>query len=121
MRHLTIEQRESLETLLKTQAEYLREEIARALRRSGRPKPVNGAAANLGACSDVAVFQRSLNELRVVEQGLAHLRAPDYGICAACGAEIPYASLSANPAALRCVRCQVRFEHGWLQIAGHTL
>jgi len=121
MRHLTIEQRESLETLLKAQAEYLREEIARALCRSGRPKPLNGAVADLGAHSDVAVFQRYLNELRVVEQGLAHLHARDYGICAACGAEIPYARLSANPAVLRCVRCQARFEHRWPQIGGHTL
>jgi RNA polymerase-binding transcription factor DksA len=58
--------------------------------------------------------------LREVEQGLVHLHTPDYGICAACSAEISYSRLSVNPAATRCARCQVRFEHGWPHTAEHT-
>jgi RNA polymerase-binding transcription factor DksA len=125
MCYLTIEQRESLEALLKARAENLREEIARALCETDGPKSLgranDGRTADLESYPDISEFQRHLNALREVEQGLAHLHAPDYGICAACGAKIPYSRLSENPAAVRCVRCQVRFEHRWTQIAEHTL
>ena len=130
MRYLTIEQRESLHAQLNARAESLREEIARALRQADGPRNIalgdhlddvdHEAAAHLEAHLGVEAFQRYLDELREVEQGLVHLHAPEYGICAACSAEISYSRLSVNPAATRCARCQVLFEHGWPRTAERT-
>ena len=39
-------------------------------------------------------------------QELGRLHTPDYGVCAACGKDIPYTRLLEFPAALRCAACQ---------------
>jgi len=39
-------------------------------------------------------------------QELGRLRTPEYGVCATCGADIPYARLLEFPAALYCAACQ---------------
>ena len=54
-----------------------------------------------------AELARDLAELREVERALASGR---YGICNACGADIPFERLGANPAASRCASCQERHE-----------
>ena len=38
-------------------------------------------------------------------KALARLRAPDYGVCARCGADIPYVSLMRSPASELCPAC----------------
>jgi len=45
-----------------------------------------------------------------LEAALARLHEPDFGLCVDCDAEIPYARLSSNPTATRCVACQAKFE-----------
>ena len=45
-----------------------------------------------------------------LEAALARLHEPDFGLCVDCNAEIPYARLSANPIATRCVSCQAKHE-----------
>jgi RNA polymerase-binding transcription factor DksA len=37
---------------------------------------------------------------------LARLHTPDYGVCEACGADIPYVRLVETPAARCCAACQ---------------
>lgn len=37
---------------------------------------------------------------------LRRLHSPDYGVCAVCGADIPYVRLMEHPGAVRCAACQ---------------
>jgi DnaK suppressor protein len=104
VRYLTIEQRESLQRKLRDRASSLRDEIAAALRD-------DEAVADLESSIDVAQLERDVRELREVEAALGRLHAPDYGICADCGAEISYSRLIVNPSATRCISCQTKAEH----------
>jgi DnaK suppressor protein len=119
--YLTIEQRESLQELLKQRAAILQREIAAALRRSGdesalglanhleeiRDEPV----ADLESVIEIAGIERDERELREVERALTRVHEPEYGVCADCGEDIPFSRLSANPVATRCTSCQTRAEH----------
>ncbi|HET7763987.1 MAG TPA: TraR/DksA family transcriptional regulator [Burkholderiales bacterium] len=119
--YLTIEQRESLQGWLKQRAAVLRREIAAALRRSGSEEAIglanhleevgDEAVADLESAIEIAEIERDARELRAVEQALSRLHEPEYGVCADCGAEIPFSRLSANPMATRCIACQRRAEH----------
>ena len=53
-----------------------------------------------------ALRERLGGELRAADTALARLHEPEFGLCEGCGAEIPFARLSANPVATRCVACQ---------------
>ena len=64
------------------------------------------AVATLLSDLDNAELSRDLGELRALEQAQARLAEGVFGICAHCGAEIPFARLSAQPAAMRCIDCQ---------------
>jgi DnaK suppressor protein len=120
MRYLTIEQRESLQRQLGDRAAALRDEIAAALRRSGSPEAVglanhleeidDEAVADLESSIEVAEIERDLGELRRTQAALRLLHTPDYGICADCGADIPYSRLNVQPIATRCVACQTKAE-----------
>lgn len=58
-----------------------------------------------------ALARRHLDEVGAIDQALAHVRDPQFGICADCGVEIPYARLQAFPTATRCTACQSQREH----------
>lgn len=45
---------------------------------------------------------------RPVDQALERLRTPDYGVCEACEADIPFVRLIADPLARRCAACEAR-------------
>jgi len=53
-----------------------------------------------------AELSRDLAELRAMEQARSRLATNAFGICPDCGTEIPFARLSVQPAALRCIDCQ---------------
>ena len=120
MRYLTIEQRENLQRLLESRAAMLRGEIAAALRSSGDSRALSlanhleeiddRAVADLESALDIAALERDVRELRAVQAAAERLHTPDYGLCADCGAEIPYVRLDVNPVATRCVGCQTRHE-----------
>ena len=55
---------------------------------------------------------REHGELRIVRAALARMDDGSYGECIDCGIDIPFARLQAQPAALRCVPCQEKAEHG---------
>ena len=98
-RYLTIQQRETLQRLLNERAAALREEIG------------EDRMADLNAEPEVAALERDVIEWREVEAALARVHEPDFGLCADCDADIPFARLEANPSAQRCVACQARAEH----------
>jgi RNA polymerase-binding protein DksA len=120
VRYLTIEQRETLQAWLNCRSAVLRREIAAALRRSGREEAVSlaghleevddTAIADLESSIEIAGIERDVRELREVERTLVRLHEPEYGVCADCGADIPYSRLSATPTATRCLACQRRAE-----------
>jgi DnaK suppressor protein len=98
MHYFTLEQRESLQRQLKERAAVLRDEIG------------EDRMADLEREPEAAALERDVIELREVESALARLHAPEFGLCADCGTEIPYARLHAEPSAARCIGCQVEFE-----------
>ena len=97
-RYLTIQQRETLQRLLNERAAALREEIG------------DDRMADLNAEPEVAALERDVIEWREVEAALGRVHEPDFGLCADCDADIPFARLQANPSAKRCVACQARAE-----------
>jgi DnaK suppressor protein len=97
-RYLTIQQRETLQRLLEGRAAALREEIG------------EDRLADLNAEPEAAALERDVVELRRVEAALARVHEPDFGLCADCEADIPYARLEAAPWARRCVACQAGAE-----------
>ena len=44
-------------------------------------------------------------------QELERIHTPEYGVCAACGADIPYARLLEFPAARYCAGCQPKSSY----------
>jgi RNA polymerase-binding transcription factor DksA len=98
MHYFTLEQRETLQRLLHQREAVLRVEIG------------EDRLADLDREPDAAALERDVAELRAVERALGRLHAPEFGLCADCGAEIPYARLRAEPSAARCIGCQTRHE-----------
>jgi DnaK suppressor protein len=96
--YFTIQQRETLQRQLEARAAQLREEVD------------EDARADLNAEPEAAELELDVAELRAVEAALTRLHEPDFGLCADCDAEIPYARLSANPTATRCLACQTQRE-----------
>jgi RNA polymerase-binding transcription factor DksA len=118
MRYLTIEQRETLERELKALIEARRGEIKDGLRVPNRSEETDDdAVVDLETSLDIAELERTTLELRDAVKALARLHEPDYGLCAECGAEIPYARQQASPTATRCVPCQRERERGAPQVA----
>jgi DnaK suppressor protein len=98
MHYFTLEQRESLLRQLKEREAVLRDEIG------------EDRMADLDREPEAAALERDVVELREVESALARLHTPEFGLCAHCGTEIPYARLHAEPSAARCIACQAEFE-----------
>lgn len=121
MRHLSSEQREALEQALRARSIVLRSEITAALRQQDTPETAHLAnrfeetgddvLADIEISLDIASVERDMAELRRVVLALNTIRSPGYGLCSDCGAAIPMARLQAEPAALRCVGCQEKYEH----------
>jgi RNA polymerase-binding protein DksA len=120
--YFTIQQRETLQGLLDRRAAELREAIAAALRATGNEHAAGLAnhleetddepVADLESAIEIAALEREVHELRAIESAQRRLHEPDFGLCEDCAAEIPYARLSANPTATRCIGCQARRERG---------
>lgn len=120
--YFTIEQRETLQRQLEQRAVELREAIATALRATGNDRAAGLAnhleeiddapVADLESAIEIAALEREVRELRAVESARQRLHEPGFGLCEDCEAEIPYARLSANPAAIRCIGCQTQHERG---------
>jgi len=66
----------------------------------------------------VGIRQEELVKLDAAER---KLKEGTYGICGECGAEISEERLAAMPFAVRCIRCEERFEEADVQGRGPTL
>lgn len=98
MHYFTIQQRETLQQQLEARAAALREEVDADVK------------ADLDAEPEAVELALDVAELRAAEAALVRLHEPDFGLCADCDSEIPYARLAANPVATRCVGCQAKHE-----------
>ena len=113
---LTASERANLEAKLRARRDELRAEIAAQLKHQDDPRLVglrnrmedtdDWAVADAMAAMDIASVSRVLAILTDVETALSRLADGTYGECVDCAAGIPYARLSAYPAAKRCVGCQ---------------
>ena len=113
---LTAAEKAALEAKLRARRDELRTEIAGQLKNQDDPRLVglrnrmedtdDWAVADAMAAMDIASVSRVLAILADVETALSRLADGTYGECVDCAAGIPYARLSAYPAAKRCVGCQ---------------
>jgi RNA polymerase-binding protein DksA len=120
MSHLTAAQLTHLSSLLHERSRALREEIRTQLLASEQQHHVDlatrvydaadDAMADVLADLDLAAIHRDVEELREVDAAIARLHSESYGVCTACGADIEYARLAAQPGARRCVTCEALHE-----------
>ena len=101
--------------LLQAQRRHLlgevREQIAASGERLGSANQTkiaeDDAPADAVAAMDLVMVIRERQELQEIEAALARIRDGSYGICIDCGGEIGRARLKADPAAKRCLPCQI--------------
>jgi DnaK suppressor protein len=119
MNSLTAEQTRSLETLLIDREKQLIAEIAAAReatrqRDAARSTEVidRKADADQDAAEEVAEAetQRDIDELDAVQAARLRMNAGLYGQCVDCEEPIAFARLQAQPAAMRCAKCQTGHE-----------
>jgi DnaK suppressor protein len=121
--HLTPGQRALMESALLSRRQQLDRQIADHLQGASRPDHArevllqdgdDAPARDADREVDLARSDRDMAELAAVSEALARLHTPKYGLCNACGAEIPFDRLQHQPHALRCVACQSGLEsrHG---------
>ena len=121
MRYLTIEQRDSLRNALTSRAATLRGQIASNLRGTRRSSCASLASRleaeaerelseleGLEAEIDGVDVEQEMRQLRRVQETLTRLRSPEYGICADCEEDIPFARLREDPYSNVCLHCQQR-------------
>ena len=76
------------------------------------------AAAETQRQSDVTHLARTATALRDIESALARIDDGEYGLCVDCEDPIDLRRLQAQPAALRCARCQQQFETQRARLGG---
>ena len=118
---LTDEQRQTLRQALQAHMVALQEEIRSELRAADlhRAEDImdrvrdsgDESVVDLLADLEYADIDRHIRELQANEAALRAWHDGRYGVCIDCDEPIPYERLHAYPSALRCIRCQERFEH----------
>lgn len=111
MAYLTHSRVQALRKRLMERAQVLLSELEVELHSGGlaveqRERDTTEVAASITA----AAAERDSAELHAIQRALARMRAGDYGLCATCGAELPFARLDAVPEAERCVECTSALE-----------
>lgn len=118
---LSTEQRQALREQLQQRAKVLGSELrdAAAERRDAGPGKRPGETPDDAGDQGEQVQRdevreaeqnRDATELADIEAALQRMDAGGYGECVDCGIDIPPARLQAQPAAVRCVACQQKFE-----------
>jgi DnaK suppressor protein len=87
------------------------------------PAPDAGdeSVARMIAELDHAEVTRDVGELRRLDDARRRFDEGSYGNCLDCSGDIDYRRLRVQPAAIRCVRCQERFEKSHGSTARPTL
>jgi DnaK suppressor protein len=65
----------------------------------------DGTTEAISRLTDIGVGESLERGLERAERAIAKLDEGSYGICDACGEEIPQARLAAMPDSVRCIRC----------------
>jgi DnaK suppressor protein len=120
MATLTQQQQDTLEQILHSRRDSLRDELEQSLRREGHSDLVENldrvhdggddALADVRADVNVAHLVAQYDELRDLDGALQRLATGDFGDCIDCGEAISFERLQSMPAATRCVACQEKFE-----------
>lgn len=119
---LTPEQMRALTDLLSAREQQLRSEVlvarqaveerdAAVLTREAVDRGEE-ASVQIQSGIDHAELERDMHELLDIDEARKRLAEGTYGRCAACGEDIDFLRLQAQPAALRCAACQTLFERG---------
>lgn len=122
MSHLTKQERAAIRAALEEQRGKLIKAMQAALEDSGQTQfaEVLGRASGDSADEALAVtlgdlsaarLEHEVRTLQALDTARLRLDDVDFGLCQDCEARIPIARLAANPAAIRCVACQSKFEH----------
>ncbi len=85
------------------------------------PDAGDASVATLMADLDQADLNRDVGEVRALDAAVERIERGSYGICEDCGGDIGEGRLDAFPAAIRCVRCQERYEKTFATPKGSTL
>jgi DnaK suppressor protein len=121
MPHLTRHQKQSLERQLRDRAQDLNVDVERERDKSDENlrvasearDPGDFASAMITTDLNQAEIVRDVRELNAISSALRRIGGEEYGVCIDCGTEIPFARLKAQPAAVRCSRCQGAFERNF--------
>lgn len=118
--HLTREQLEEFRRMLEERRDALRKQIRDELLKADEERyselagqvhdPEEASVADMLVDLNLATIELHVKELREVEDALARIRDGEYGTCVECGGPIGEERLRAYPTALRCIRCQDRWE-----------
>jgi DnaK suppressor protein len=117
--HLTPGQRALMESALLQRRQQLDRQIADHLQGATRTEHAretllqdgdDAPARDADREIDLARSDQHVAELAAVDDALARLHSPAYGLCIDCGADIPFERLQHHPHVLRCVNCQTAFE-----------
>ena len=122
MSHLTQQDRAEIRAALEAQRKNLIKAMQAALDESGQTQfaEVLGRASGDSADEALAVtlgnlsaarLDHEVRALQTLDSARLRLNDKEFGLCEDCGEKIPFARLTANPAATRCVACQSHFEH----------
>jgi DnaK suppressor protein len=113
--HLTAEQRALLDKALRTRENALERQLdlhQQGLPRAEFVREVFGQDSDDAPQRandrevDIALSQIDLQELASIRNAQQRICDEDYGLCVDCRQAIPYARLSIEPQALRCVVCE---------------
>jgi DnaK suppressor protein len=102
-------------TALETERARLLEEIGEAVETPDQMTYGSQAAAASQVFEqqrDLALRDRSMQHLALVEAAIARLDDGTYGTCVRCGRPIPEGRLEALPWAANCIDCQTAIDRG---------
>ena len=117
--HLTAGQRALLQAELELRQEELRRQLA--VHQEGRTRVEHARDVLAQDYDDApqramdrevdqALTEFDTQELGAIGRALQRVHDDDFGLCIACGGEIPFDRLKIEPQALRCVTCESRRE-----------
>ncbi|MFW5836456.1 MAG: TraR/DksA family transcriptional regulator [Desulfovibrionaceae bacterium] len=108
---MTDEQRREMRAAITRMTEDLKAGLG-GLEESSRTVSLDqpiGRLSRMDSLANQAISSRGLAEARTrlhrLEAALARLDSEDFGVCAECGEDIPFARLKAMPEAVLCVEC----------------
>lgn len=81
------------------------------------PDPLDRAAVDSGRESNLRFRERESRLIRKIKTALQKIEEGTFGICEACGEDIPVSRLKARPVTAHCIRCKTRMEN-YERVAG---